>query len=78
MAIRYLNPKIKQIHAEKDFAILARGEDKFNNFIKYDPPNKLFSEKDLELHKKIRDFQKMALSRNSKGIKLFQGNDNVI
>ena len=78
VAIRYLNPKIKQIHAEKDFAILARGEDKFNNFIKYDPPKKLFAKKDLELHKKIREFQKIALSRNSKGIKMFQGNDNVV
>ena len=78
VAIRYLNPKIKQVHAEKDFAILARGKDKFNNFIKYDPPKELFSKKDLELHKKIREYQKMALSRNTSGIKMFQGNDNVV
>ncbi|MFL2814930.1 MAG: phytanoyl-CoA dioxygenase family protein [Candidatus Puniceispirillales bacterium] len=78
VAIRYLNPKIKQVHAEKDFAILARGKDKFNNFIKYDPPKKLFSKKDLELHKKIREYQKMALSRNTSGVKMFQGNDNVV
>ena len=78
VAIRYLNPKIKQVHAEKDFAILARGKDKFNNFIKYDPPKKLFSKKDLEFHKKIREYQKMALSRNTSGVKMFQGNDNVV
>ena len=39
---------------------------------------KLFSKKDLELHKKIREYQKMALSRNTSGVKMFQGNDNVV
>ena len=37
-----------------------------------------FSKKDLELHKKIREYQKMALSRNTSGVKMFQGNDNVV
>ena len=27
---------------------------------------------------KIREYQKMALSRNTSGIKMFQGNDNVV
>ena len=78
VAIRYLNPKIKQQHAIKDFAILARGKDNYNNFLKYDPPTKLFSKKSLMLHKKIREFQLKALSRGSKSnTPLHQGNKGI-
>ena len=78
VAIRYLNPKIKQIHAEKDFAILARGNDKYDNFIKYDPPKSLFDQKNLNLYNRIRQFQSKALSRGVKeNINLYQGNKSV-
>ena len=78
VAIRYLNPKIKQIYAEKDFAILARGNDKYNNFIKYDPPKSLFDEKSLNLYNKIREFQSKALSRGVKeNVSLYRGNESV-
>jgi len=78
VAIRYLNPKIKQIHAKKDFAILARGSDKYDNFIKYDPPKSLFEKKSLDLYSKIREFQSKALSRGSKkNVSFYQGNESV-
>ena len=78
VAIRYLNPEIKQIHAKKDYAILARGKDRFNNFIKYEPAKDLFSKNDLRLYDTMRKYQAAALTRNSqKGIDLYQGNDGV-
>ena len=71
IAIRYLNPKIKQIHADKDYAILARGEDKYNHFMKYEPPTSLFSKKDLDFHLHLRKVQSKALTKGSrKGVNL--------
>tara|TARA_Y100001968_G_scaffold1874_1_gene1608 strand:+ start:349 stop:900 length:552 start_codon:yes stop_codon:yes gene_type:complete len=78
LAIRYLNPKIKQIHADKDYAILARGEDKYNNFIKYEPPTSLFSKKDLDFHLYLRNVQSKVLTKGSiKGVNLYQGNREI-
>lgn len=78
VAIRYLNPEIKQIHAKKDYAILARGKDRYNNFIKYEPAKDLFSKNDLKLYDTMRKYQAAALTRNSqKWIDLYQGNDGV-
>ncbi len=78
IAIRYLNPKIKQIHADKDYAILARGEDKYNHFIKYEPPTSLFSKKDLDFHLHLRKVQSKALTKGSrKGVNLYQGNREI-
>jgi hypothetical protein len=78
VAIRYLNPEIKQIHAKKDYAILARGKDRYNNFIKYDSAKDLFSKNELKLYDTMRKYQAAALTRNSKkGIDLYQGNDGV-
>ena len=78
VAIRYLNPKIKQLHAKKDFAILARGRDNYNHFIIYEPPKTLFSNNDLMFHEKIKHFQSKALKRGTKsGFQLYQGNEGV-
>ena len=78
IAIRYLNPKIKQIHADKDYAILARGEDKYNHFMKYEPPTSLFSKKDLDFHLHLRKVQSKALTKGSrKGVNLYQGNREI-
>ena len=78
IAMRYLNPEIKQVEARKDFAILARGKDQYNNFIKYNPAKILFSKKDLQFYDKIRSFQSKALMKNSKqGFDLYQGNKGV-
>ena len=74
----FQNPKIKQIHADKDYAIIARGEDKYNHFMKYEPPTSLFSKKDLDFHLHLRKVQAKALTKGSrKGINLYQGNREI-
>ena len=72
IAIRYLNQN-KQIHADKDYAILARGEDKYNHFMKYEPPTSLFSKKDLDFHLHLEKFNLKLLLKDLEGCQSLPG-----
>lgn len=62
LAIRYLNPNAKQLVADRDYALLARGQDGQSNFVHVEPPRALFSEQALALYEQVRRDQSKALA----------------
>ena len=66
-AIRFLNPKVKQQVADKDYAMLVRGQDSSGNFELVDAPESLFSPASLALYDKIRANQAKALAQGVEG-----------
>ncbi len=69
LAIRYLNPNARQLVAERDYAMPARGHDAQGNFVHVEAPNGLFSNEALTLYEQVRQDQSKALA---------QGADNSI
>ncbi|WP_369934915.1 phytanoyl-CoA dioxygenase family protein [Ruegeria sp. A3M17] len=67
LAIRYLNPNAKQLVAERDYAMLARGQDGQSNFVHVEPPTKLFSADALTLYDRVRSDQSAALAEGAIG-----------
>ncbi len=67
LAIRYLNPNARQLVAERDYAILARGRDGQGNFVHVDPPDTLFAAEALELYEQVRRDQRQALAAGASG-----------
>lgn len=64
--IRYVKPEIAQQVAAKDYAITARGADRFGNFISFAPPRATFSPESLALYSEIRAAQNAALMSGAK------------
>ncbi|WP_171131411.1 MULTISPECIES: phytanoyl-CoA dioxygenase family protein [unclassified Ruegeria] len=65
LAIRYLNPNAQQKVADRDYAILARGEDRKSNFIHIPAPAEPFTPDALDLHARIRADQSKALAQGA-------------
>ena len=65
LAIRYLNPNAQQKVADRDYAILARGEDQVGNFIHIPEPTELFAPEALDLHARIRSDQAKAMGQGA-------------
>ncbi|WP_170331287.1 phytanoyl-CoA dioxygenase family protein [Ruegeria arenilitoris] len=65
LAIRYLNPNAQQKVADRDYAILARGEDRVGNFVHIPEPTGLFAANALDLHARIRADQTKALAQGA-------------
>ena len=65
LAIRYLNPNAQQKVADRDYAILARGQDHSGNFQHIPAATELFSPEALELHDRIRRDQAKALAEGA-------------
>ena len=59
--IRYVNPKVMQEVAQKDYAMLVRGADRARHFIHYAPPRTLFAPEHLALYEEMREAQKQAM-----------------
>lgn len=73
LAIRYLNPNAQQKVADRDYAILARGEDRIGNFIQIPAPQDLFSPDALELYARIREDQAKAMTQGAtEALKLYE------
>ncbi len=73
LAIRYLNPNAQQKVADRDYAIMARGEDRVGNFVHIPAPTKLFSTEALDLHARIRADQAKALAQGAtKSLSLYK------
>ncbi len=62
LAIRYLSPGARQLVADKDYALLARGSDANSNFIPVQPPTELFSSESLAIYEQVRRDQSKALT----------------
>ncbi len=65
LAIRYLNPNARQLVAERDYAMPARGRDAQGNFVHVEPPNGLFSKEALTLYEQVRQDQSKALAQGA-------------
>ncbi|NKB64182.1 MAG: phytanoyl-CoA dioxygenase family protein [Gammaproteobacteria bacterium] len=65
LAIRYLRPDVKQLVAEKDYAILVKGWDRFNHFIPVAPPLRDFDPDYLARREEIMAEQSAALSQGA-------------
>lgn len=65
LAIRYLNPNAQQKVADRDYAVLARGEDRVGNFIHVPTPSEVFSTQALELYARIRNDQAKAMAQGA-------------
>ncbi|MEW2915720.1 phytanoyl-CoA dioxygenase family protein [Ruegeria sp. ANG10] len=66
LAIRYLNPNARQLIADRDYAMLARGQDERSNFVHVAPPSAAFSEQSLALYEQVRRDQSKALADGAK------------
>ncbi|WP_420583974.1 phytanoyl-CoA dioxygenase family protein [Ruegeria sp.] len=66
LAIRYLNPNAKQLVADRDYALMARGTDGQSNFVHVEPPRDLFSDEALALYDQVRRDQSKALAEGAK------------
>jgi len=67
VAIRYVTPEVKQLVAERDYAMLARGVDGSGNWIHIDPPTRNFAPAELETYETILADQTIALGQGATG-----------
>ncbi len=64
--IRYVRPDMQQEVGAVDYAMAARGQDRFGNFVLVPAPTSLFSPEALELYEKMRAAQAKVLMRDAK------------
>ena len=64
--IRYCTPDVKQQVADVDYAVLARGQDRFGNFSTFPPPRTDFAPDALERYEEIRVAQAKAMMSGAK------------
>ncbi|QMU59720.1 MAG: phytanoyl-CoA dioxygenase family protein [Boseongicola sp.] len=65
LVVRYIRPDMKQEVGERDFAMVARGEDRFNNFVHVPVPKANFSSEALALYEEIRTAQAKVMMRGA-------------
>ena len=63
--VRYIRPDMTQEQAEEDFAMLARGEDRFGNFTHIAAPKKNFAPEAVALYDHIRQIQAQVYMNNA-------------
>ena len=69
--VRYVRPDMAQQVAAQDFALLARGEDRYGNFTHLPMPRSAFAPEALELYETVRSMQAQATmqgTQNTKGL----------
>ncbi len=59
--INYVAPKNRQVVGQQDFAMLVRGEDRYDHFITVPPPQTDLSDQALAWHRRILSAQNEAL-----------------
>lgn len=67
VAVRYIAPHVRQIHAAKDSAWLVRGEDRYKNFIHETPPSTDMDSAARAEHDRIMQLRQDILYRNVDG-----------
>lgn len=67
VAIRYIAPHVRQIHAENDSAWLVRGEDAFTHFIHETPPKQDMDVDALAEHARILKLRQGVLYKGVEG-----------
>ena len=64
--IRYVRPDMEQIVGSSDYAMTARGEDRFGNFIHTPAPSSFFAPKSLKLYDNMRADQAKIMMKDAK------------
>lgn len=67
LVIRYIRPDMRQQVGEKDYAMLARGQDTHGNFITIPEPEADFSPASLTLYDEMRASQSKIMMKGAKG-----------
>jgi len=62
VAFRFLTPAVKQQVAKRDYAMQVRGIDARQNWVHVAPPTRNFAPADLDLYRRIREDQHLALA----------------
>ena len=62
LAIRYITPGVRQLVAERDYAMTVRGRDNSGNWIEVSPPKQNFDADALALYARVRADQNVALA----------------
>lgn len=62
-AINYVSPDMRQVVAKEDFAMLARGEDRYGHFRLVPPPGQDLSDEAMAWHLQVHAAQNQALYR---------------
>lgn len=65
LALRFLTPKVRQLVAKQDYAMLVRGTDSSNNWNHVAPPTQNFAAADLSKHAQIGQEQSVALAEGA-------------
>jgi hypothetical protein len=65
-AIRYVTPQVKQLVAERDYAMLVRGCDGERNWINVAAPSEAFGDGAMALYNRIRSDQSVALAQGAR------------
>ena len=66
VVIRYIRPDMEQQVGARDFAMMARGEDRFGHFEHVPEPAAIFAPESLKLYDEIRAEQAKVLMKDSK------------
>jgi ectoine hydroxylase-related dioxygenase (phytanoyl-CoA dioxygenase family) len=66
-AVRFVTPAVRQIVAERDYAMLARGSDRSGNWIHVAPPTAPFEPGAMALYEQILRDQSSALAAGATG-----------
>lgn len=67
LVVRYIRPDMAQQVGSRDYAMLARGEDRFGNFIHVTPPKSDFDAEAMALYDEIRVEQSQVMMKGAKG-----------
>lgn len=65
--IRYVSPEVTKEVGNKDYAMIARGQDLNGNFLHYAEPKGYFEPRALAVYEDIREAQRVALAVGLKG-----------
>lgn len=65
LAIRYVTPAVRQLVAQRDYAMLVRGADRHRNWINLAPPVRAFEPEALVLYEQVLAGRAEALARNA-------------
>lgn len=67
LVVRYIRPDMAQQVGDKDYAMLARGEDRHGNFIHIPPPESDFAPASMALYDEIRIAQSKVMMKGATG-----------
>lgn len=70
--VRYIRPDMQQIVGTRDYAMAARGEDRFGHFVHVPRPDALFSKESLAVYEEIRAEQAKTMMKGAaKGVEMY-------